>query len=948
MRNAGGYDVFISYSHAEDSALAAALQAGLERFSRPWYRPRVLRVFRDTTDLSAAPGLWAEITRALEISDWFVLIASPRAAESRWVRREVAWWLANKDHGKFLIALSSGTISWSTGNFDWQETDALPSELSGAFTEEPLWADLRGVREALPTVTANTTESAQRRLLHRRAKEQVGDWIADLAAPIHHKPKDALIGEHLRQQRRIRHTLQAGVSVLSVLTLVASVAAVIAVNQRDQAIHETNVIRSQFLAAKADDELAAGQGTRIPSLLSLVAYAVQPTPQALSAMLSVAGTREVGPPMQDDNKIYGLAYAPSKPIVAAASESGLELWSTSFRGQPFDDSKSSIGTYLLTWRGNTAVAGTSVSFSPDGRLIAVAAADGTVQVFDVNQLLSPEGQTAIILRAASAPATSVAWNAQGSTLAAGDGNGDIHLWSLGTILALGAEARRTGAQYVLGGPGAVAQGHVGPVTTLAFEGRTDKLAVGGKDGTSLLGTHARRLIGFFGAHDTSITAVGFTPGGQTLASGGADGKIRLWDVRTGRNVGTLPAGPVTSLAFVTGSSLISGGTDARIRTWDTAAGYETANVASSSAITALAVAPDRRTVAVATSDLQIDFWTSGDRRQLGSPRELPAPLTLATFSADGSTLAVLDQTGRVEAWREDGRKLAGLITSPAGSIDALAVSWDGGMLAAGEEDGAIQLWKLPGGALVKTIPAASTAITAVAFSPDGKLLAGGINNLSPGGDIPVQLWSLPSGVREGPPLSGMLAPVTSLAFSPDGNTLAVAGDKVALWHLPSRREFERPLPITIEGSIGSGGVTGTVVFSPTNSDLLAVAGAGFRLWDTRDEHSLSPVLTGAGPLAFTADGAEIASATANGVQLWDVLSATQLGLAFPTGEAPNAVGFDRGGRLLTTVALGVVTLWGFDASFLRPLLCASGQPPLSQSEWDALAIGGTVKNTCQA
>ncbi len=47
------YDAFISYSHALDGSLARALQTGLERFAKPWYRPRALRVFRDTTNLAA-------------------------------------------------------------------------------------------------------------------------------------------------------------------------------------------------------------------------------------------------------------------------------------------------------------------------------------------------------------------------------------------------------------------------------------------------------------------------------------------------------------------------------------------------------------------------------------------------------------------------------------------------------------------------------------------------------------------------------------------------------------------------------------------------------------------------------------------------------------------------------------------------------------------------------
>ena len=88
-RPASGYDAFISYSHLADDALAATLQAGLESFASPWYRSRTLRVFRDTTDLTATPGLLTEITGALSASRWFVLIASEQAAQSRWVNDEV-------------------------------------------------------------------------------------------------------------------------------------------------------------------------------------------------------------------------------------------------------------------------------------------------------------------------------------------------------------------------------------------------------------------------------------------------------------------------------------------------------------------------------------------------------------------------------------------------------------------------------------------------------------------------------------------------------------------------------------------------------------------------------------------------------------------------------------------------------------------------------------------
>ena len=59
------HDAFISYSHELDGRLAPVVQTGLQRFAKPWYRPRALRVFWDATDLSANPDLWESIVRAM-------------------------------------------------------------------------------------------------------------------------------------------------------------------------------------------------------------------------------------------------------------------------------------------------------------------------------------------------------------------------------------------------------------------------------------------------------------------------------------------------------------------------------------------------------------------------------------------------------------------------------------------------------------------------------------------------------------------------------------------------------------------------------------------------------------------------------------------------------------------------------------------------------------------
>src|SRR4051794_23891843 len=69
------YSAFISYSHAADTILAAALQLALHRFAKPWYKLRALHVFRDQSNLAVNPGLWSSITDALDTSSFFVLLA---------------------------------------------------------------------------------------------------------------------------------------------------------------------------------------------------------------------------------------------------------------------------------------------------------------------------------------------------------------------------------------------------------------------------------------------------------------------------------------------------------------------------------------------------------------------------------------------------------------------------------------------------------------------------------------------------------------------------------------------------------------------------------------------------------------------------------------------------------------------------------------------------------
>ena len=146
------YGAFISYSHAASAEVARGLQKWLQAYAKPWWRWRAVNVFRDETDLTAAPALWSRIANALDQSSHFILLASPEAAQSKWIKREVRYWLGDKHAGALdgpdldapiaspkperiatlLIVLTAGDIAWdekggTTGDLDWSQDKCCPT-----------------------------------------------------------------------------------------------------------------------------------------------------------------------------------------------------------------------------------------------------------------------------------------------------------------------------------------------------------------------------------------------------------------------------------------------------------------------------------------------------------------------------------------------------------------------------------------------------------------------------------------------------------------------------------------------------------------------------------------------------------------------------------------------------------------------------------------------------
>ena len=297
------YDGFISYSHAADGLLAPRLQSGVQRFAKPWWKRRALRIFRDESSLSANPHLWSSITRALDQSRWFILLLSPDAAQSDWVNQEIDYWLEHKDPNRIIPVLSDGTFTWEDGNVGG---DAVPPALLGTFTDEPRWVDLRFARSEEQLDLKNPGFSAA---------------VADIASAIRGVPKDELESEEVRQHRRTVRTAWGAAVALLALALLASTAAVYAVAQGAEADRQANAAKSQALAATAIAE--RDSDPQLALLLTLAAAQLVDDPAGLTTALqeSIGADRitRIVPNPWD----FGLgSLSPDGTRIAAAESAG--------------------------------------------------------------------------------------------------------------------------------------------------------------------------------------------------------------------------------------------------------------------------------------------------------------------------------------------------------------------------------------------------------------------------------------------------------------------------------------------------------------------------------------------------------------------------------------------------------------------------------------------------
>ena len=206
-----------------------------------------------------------------------------------------------------------------------------------------------------------------------------------------------------------------------------------------------------------------------------------------------------------------------------------------------------------------------VAWSPDGKSLA-SIGGGAIKLWDVGT-----GKNIATIQRKQEWVNSVAWSPDGKSLASGNADGVVKVRSVANGMTIASLDAESGLNVL-----AIAYSPHGK-TLASGNGCTIELwdVVSRKSIDTLKG-HSCDLVtyahgNYAGQYIPAVKSVAFSPDGKTLASGSQDKTIKLWDVRSSKNIATLTGhdGDVESVAFSPdGKTLASASDDMTIKLWN--------------------------------------------------------------------------------------------------------------------------------------------------------------------------------------------------------------------------------------------------------------------------------------------------------------------------------------------------------------------------------------------
>lgn len=321
---------------------------------------------------------------------------------------------------------------------------------------------------------------------------------------------------------------------------------------------------------------------------------------------------------ENGDSVRSVAYSPDGSMLVAVRRGLVELWDV--------ESVALIGAATFDPSFD------ALALNGDGTRLAVAGANGRVQVYDTGDY-----RLITTFEASEAPVTALGYGAGSDTLYVGSHGGAIE-----TVDGDG-------------NPGMTFD-TTGPVVGLTLHPESALMNAAMADGAlRWWETSTGEEFGTAYTHDGALRATAFSPDGVWMASADDSGEIIVWDVEAG-DVSFVIDGagaPVRSVAFsMDGSMLAVGLDDGRATLWPTDDPSEAVSELGGffGAVTAVAFNADGTLIGATSDDGTVRLFNRSGGEAVWTGYAHNAPVTAIAFSADGTRMYTAGQNGLALVW----------------------------------------------------------------------------------------------------------------------------------------------------------------------------------------------------------------------------------------------------------------------------------------------------------
>jgi WD40 repeat protein len=323
----------------------------------------------------------------------------------------------------------------------------------------------------------------------------------------------------------------------------------------------------------------------------------------------------------EGSPVTTIAYSPDGQTLAAADTSGhVGLWDTT------------LGSQASTFSEGDGSPVTNVAFSPDGKTLAAGDLGGSVELWSTSNRRRLASLDEVM------ETYSTAFSPSGRTLAVGYLLG-VDLWNV-TARQHPVLESKAPPTLVEGGDGS---------DSVAFNAAGTVLAAGDyRGGVGLWDVAKHRRLAAMN-EGSSVNSVAFSPDGKILAVGDANGDITLWGVISHRRIATLnERSTVNSVAFSPdGQTLAAGDQHGYISLWRVTSHQRTVALPDGSAVGAIAFSPDGHTLASGDALGDVNTWNLASYQRLAILAETGTNITSLAFSLEGQEVAAGGYNGTV-------------------------------------------------------------------------------------------------------------------------------------------------------------------------------------------------------------------------------------------------------------------------------------------------------------